>query len=158
MGQARYNEAIFQWGIGMADVLDFVTRHWMLFGGFCFTAVIIAVYELRQRSLGAVKVSPQELIDLMSHEEAAVLDIRSVDGYREGHILGSQHVPAGDLTEKSKTLEKHKSKPIILVCELGHQSSKVASQLKSSGFEQVHFMAGGLGAWKAEGLPLTKKG
>jgi rhodanese-related sulfurtransferase len=43
-----------------------------------------------------------------------------------------------------------------MVCQTGARSDKAARQLQAAGFEDVHSLEGGLAAWKAAGLPLTK--
>ena len=46
-------------------------------------------------------------------------------------------------------------KPIICYCGGGSRSALVAESLQKMGYENVRSMAGGLRAWKAEGLPIA---
>jgi rhodanese-related sulfurtransferase len=45
---------------------------------------------------------------------------------------------------------------IICHCGGGGRSALAAESLKKMGYENVRSMAGGLKAWKAAGLPVTK--
>ena len=46
--------------------------------------------------------------------------------------------------------------PVVLVCRNGMASADAAKKLKKAGFEQVHWLDGGIAAWDAAGLPLVK--
>ena len=54
------------------------------------------------------------------------------------------------------SLEKHKDKPIIVVCAAGINATKVANQLLKAGFSQVNLLKGGMNAWTTAGLPVVK--
>jgi len=44
---------------------------------------------------------------------------------------------------------------VILICREGYSSSLAAVQLLELGFERVTDVIGGVGAWKAAGLPIS---
>jgi rhodanese-related sulfurtransferase len=43
---------------------------------------------------------------------------------------------------------------VIVVCANGREAGKVAAQLRSSGFNDVFVLGGGLAAWREAGLPI----
>ena len=94
---------------------------------------------------------------LINRESGVVVDSRSEKDFKAGHIvdavhLGNEKVSKNDFT----SLEKHKDKPIIVVCSAGLSASKVANQLAKAGFTKVSILKGGMSAWLSAGLPVTK--
>jgi rhodanese-related sulfurtransferase len=43
-----------------------------------------------------------------------------------------------------------------VVCQSGARADKAARQFRAAGFEDVYTLDGGIAAWTAAGLPLTK--
>lgn len=46
-----------------------------------------------------------------------------------------------------------RSRPVVTTCQIGPNGAIAASLLKDMGFTNVHYMEGGMEAWKAAGLP-----
>jgi rhodanese-related sulfurtransferase len=101
----------------------------------------------------AVKKNPKTLI----------LDVREPGEWAEGHIPGALHVPRGMLEAKAD-LEYANREPaladrsvsIIVHCASGARSAMAADVLQEMGFSDVKSMAGGIVAWKEQGLPIEK--
>jgi len=101
----------------------------------------------------AVKKNPETLI----------LDVREPGEWAEGHIPGALHVPRGMLEAKAD-LEYANREPrladravsIIVHCASGARSAMAADVLQEMGFTDVQSMAGGIVAWKEQGLPIEK--
>ncbi len=64
-------------------------------------------------------VTPTELTLLVNREDALVLDIRSNDDFKRGHITGARNIPLAQLSGQIGSLEKAKDAPIIVVCQAG---------------------------------------
>ena len=78
--------------------------------------------------------------------------IRNSKEFSEGKISQANHVgPDIDLCKKeiSKSLEK----PIIIICQNGNYSLRMAADLKKENIN-VFTMKGGINSWKSENLPL----
>lgn len=83
-----------------------------------------------------------------------VLDVRTADEYKSGHLKGSLQANWLDKAEfNTRTAYLDKSKPVYIYCLSGGRSGAAAEQLRSQGY-QVTNMQGGISAWKAAGLPL----
>lgn len=72
---------------------------------------------------------------------ALILDVRTPEEFRGGHIKGSLNIPVQVLQNKIADLKK-KGKPIIAVCRSGARSGMAADMLKSAGIEAYNG-----GAW-----------
>lgn len=89
-------------------------------------------------------------------KSTAVIDVRSADEFAAGHLRDAKNMPLADLANRIKELDKNKVKTVILVCQSGARADKAARQLKSAGFEDIYTLEGGVNAWSAAGLPLSK--
>jgi len=82
-----------------------------------------------------------------------VLDVRSQEGYREGHIPGAYHIPLDELPLRLK--EVPKAKTIVAYC--GNVTcllcTKAAHLLASKGY-RVRELVGGIAEWQAAGFPV----
>jgi rhodanese-related sulfurtransferase len=45
---------------------------------------------------------------------------------------------------------------VLTVCDNGTAASRAANALRKAGFESVFSLKGGLGAWRADNLPVVK--
>ena len=84
-----------------------------------------------------------------------VIDVRQPTEYAGGHVPGSVHLSGGELAERLDELPR--DRPIATICASGYRSSIAASLLARAGFTDVTWVAEGLPAWKAAGLP-TERG
>lgn len=77
--------------------------------------------------------------DLKSMVENGVLiiDVRTSDEFRSGHIPQSQNIPLLQL-EQEIAIIKQKNKPVITVCQSGARSGMAATILKKAGIEVVN--------------------
>lgn len=102
-------------------------------------------------------VDPSEATRLINHDDALVLDVRSEDEFKGGHILNAVHIPESSVKDSLSRLEKYRNRPLIVVCRSGQRAQATVSLLRKSGFEKVHTLGGGLSAWEDANLPLTTK-
>lgn len=137
----------------MNEYMIFLSEHWVMCG--VLTALVFAylVFEIRY-SVSSSGISPEQAVEMFNHEKAVLLDIRKSDDFKNGHAVGAQHTSAELSTENLKKLKKYAKKTVICVCYRGYDAEKFAKQLKTTGFEKVLVLAGGMQAWQSAGLPL----
>lgn len=80
-----------------------------------------------------------------------VIDIRSENEWRSGHIEGSVNIPLNHLRER--TAELPANAPFAVHCEGGYRSAIAVSLLEQAGFENAMDLVGGFKAWRASNLP-----
>lgn len=139
----------------MQDILSFIQNHWMLSIVLVIIFVLLLIIELIRNKQGARRISPQEATQLINHQDAVLVDLRSTDAFKTGHIVGAISIPFAELENKSKKLEKYKSKPIILVCATGVESARATSMLMKTGLTAL-ILAGGIRSWRDAEMPLVK--
>ncbi|HEX8987392.1 MAG TPA: rhodanese-like domain-containing protein [Rhodocyclaceae bacterium] len=107
---------------------------------------------------GTAGISVAEATSLINREDGVVVDVRETGEWSSGHIPNARHIALGQLGDHISELSKVKDKPIIVCCASGNRSSSACATLKKAGFERVFNLAGGMGAWRDAGLPVTTKG
>ena len=96
----------------------------------------ITVYELKKNA-----------------EEFQIVDVRSPDEWKEGHIPGAVHIFLPEVEERSGELNK--KQPVAVYCDSGYRASVAASLLQASGFD-VHNVPGSWQAWKSAKYPIEE--
>ncbi|MGP1615700.1 MAG: rhodanese-like domain-containing protein [Pollutimonas bauzanensis] len=104
---------------------------------------------------GGKTVSVQEAVQLANQKQGLFLDVRSHESFKNGSIPQARNLPVADLTSKLGTLPKNK--PIIVVCDQGRDSARVAGSLRKQGYDEAVSLAGGLQGWTKDGMPLSRK-
>lgn len=142
----------------MQEYIDFFSNHSMLTMGWIGIAAIL-IYTVVQDKLTGVKgINTQEATLLINKENAIVVDIRSQDEYKTGHIVNAKNITLSQIQEgKFAGIENHKDAPIILVCDTGVRTAGAATKLIKAGFTQVTKLVAGMDGWKSANLPITKK-
>ena len=92
----------------------------------------------------------------MNRRKAYVLDLRSEEAYKLGHLPGAKLISSAQLLAGADKLKLDRKNPVILVCDSGNQSRKVIAEVQKLGFAEVASLDGGVQAWQAAALPLVK--
>lgn len=89
-------------------------------------------------------------------QDAVILDVRTPEEFKEGHIENAINVDIyddDDFEKKISTLDRNKT--YFVYCKAGVRSSRAVEKMKSQGFKNLVNLEGGIDAWKEEGLPIT---
>lgn len=68
---------------------------------------------------------------------AAIIDVRSKEEFKSGHINGAINIPLNEITLRRAEIVKLK-KPVITCCRSGARSSMANKQLISAGVESYN--------------------
>ena len=101
------------------------------------------------------QITPAEFAEVTPRHAMQVLDVRTEDEWKGGHIPGARHVMGGELAERVAELPRDAS-AWPLVCGSGYRSNVAASVLERAGFEDVVNITGGMAAWQHAGLPVER--
>ena len=139
----------------MDRILEFISHHPTLATITGVLLAIVLVYESRARSESLSSVSPQELIRLMN-QGALLLDLRPAEQYQAGHVAGARQMSGEQILKAANTLKKHKEKAVVVYDDSGSLGAAAVRQLAAQGFTRVFALRGGLAAWRADNLPLSR--
>lgn len=140
------------------EIIPFFKNHPLLSLGWIALFIII-VYLTVKSKLSKVKIiSNAQTINMMNKENAVVVDLRSADHFKKGHITEALNILPVDIKNGSiKLLEKHIESPVILVDDNGMSANTSGDILAKQGFAQVFVLKDGIAGWNGENLPLVKK-
>lgn len=104
---------------------------------------------------GSAKIPQITATQLQSRlPQVTVIDVRSANEWRHGHLPGAKHIPLGYLIGRLNEIPP--DRPVVVQCQSGGRSQIAASILERAGFRDVTNLTGGLGAWTAAGLALEE--
>jgi hydroxyacylglutathione hydrolase len=86
-------------------------------------------------------------------DELQILDVRSPDEWKDGHVPGAKHLFLPEVPKKSGQLDK--DIPIAVYCASGYRASIASSVLKAEGFD-VRNIPGSWQAWTNAKYPVEK--
>ncbi len=93
-------------------------------------------------------ISKEETLKkIIAEDNYLIVDVRTVEEYKEGHVVNALLLPYDEIDE-SVALDKKKT--IIVYCRSGRRSAIAAKQLKNMGYEVLD-----MGAYDT--IPLAKE-
>lgn len=104
----------------------------------CIVAAAVAAFFLWKK-LGVVGESAAR--DLLK-QGAKVIDVRTPEEFRAGHLPGAVNVPLGDIAEQIPKIAPDKDQPLLLHCLGGGRSGLGVRRLKGLGYRQAHNLGG----------------
>lgn len=81
---------------------------------------------------------------LKNDENCILLDVRSPQEYKEGHLEGSINIPLYNLANDIDVTVKNKNFPIIVYCQTGNRSKNAVKILSKKGYKELYNIAGGI--------------
>lgn len=90
-------------------------------------------------------VSPNELEEILKDGKVRLLDVRSPQEYRGGHIRQARNFPLDQI----QTYKGPKNGKVYAICQSGMRSKRAASILKAKGYEAVN-VRGGMSAYQGK--------
>ena len=131
----------------------------VLFAVICLLILFLVILpriKSSRRGKGRPVLDPMQVSELVSGSGALVVDLRSAEAFRNGHIRGSLHVPFPDLMTRFAAPDPQARRALILVDETDELSHQAYDLLASRGFSWLYVMQGGLKAWRRANRPLAK--
>ena len=126
-----------------------------------FFRVIVALIFLGMSNVCFAQVtaiSQAELLQrIMVKHEQLILDVRSPEEYKEGHVPGAINIPHDQLGSRLAEIGSHKNKDVVLYCRSGKRTAIAADILQSEGFSKLQHLDGDMNGWLSNSkLPVAK--
>lgn len=102
-----------------------------------FKYIIEKNFDLK-RSFDNQKDIKKDDIDKYIKQGAIIIDVRSLQEYKEGHIDGSICIPDYQMKRNIQKYVKNKNEIIILYCSTGHRSQNAQKILENMGYINVY--------------------
>lgn len=140
------------------EILPFVKNHHLLSLGWVGLFIAIIVLTVKSKLSKVKVIDNAQAIHMINKENAIIIDIRSADNFKKGHITDAHNILPIDIkNSSSKLIEKFKENTIILIDENGLSSASIGETLIKQGFLNVSVLKDGIAGWNGENLPLVKK-
>lgn len=134
-----------------ADLFSLSSAIWLVAGITAMSGVIVAI-RMKETMTAKPKecIEPDVVREKQSKEKVLILDVRSGEEYKAGHIEGALNLPIGELPQKVNELPKDVL--IVTVCgKGGGRSEKAAVLLLMQGMKNVRWLCGGYLKWSGIG-------
>ena len=95
------------------------------------------------RSLQTGDITLEELKN-KAMQGAIILDVRSHQEYREGHIQGAINIPEYEIDNRIEREIPKKNQLVVIYCQYGSRSRNVYMKMKKLGYTNIYNLQGGL--------------
>lgn len=96
------------------------------------------------------KISAEEAKKIMQEkDDYVILDVRTLEEYKEGHIEGAVLLPKSDISNEAEDVLQDKEQMIFVYCRSGSRSFAVATELIDMGYTNIYDL-GGIIDWPYE--------
>jgi hydroxyacylglutathione hydrolase len=115
----------------------------------------IAAWEASgQPTVSIPAISVETLQARLGHPDGpVVLDVRTAEEWKSGHIAGAAHRFVGEIA-KDGQVPVNGAREIAVTCATGYRSTVAVSLLEAQGRRNLISVAGGVDAWRAAHLPM----
>lgn len=96
------------------------------------------------------QISQEEAAKLMeSMEDVIILDVRTPEEYKTGHIKGAVNLPNETIGKEDIPMLPRKDQTILVYCRSGNRSKQASSKLAALGYTDIREF-GGINTWRGE--------
>ncbi|MDP1619099.1 rhodanese-like domain-containing protein [Phenylobacterium sp.] len=99
-------------------------------------------------------LTPADLHDRLTARQIVLIDVREPAEYAAERIHGALNLPL--TTFDPSALPVGGDRPVVLQCGSGKRSAMALDLCRKAGVEVAGHLAGGIGAWRAAGLPVIR--
>lgn len=97
------------------------------------------------------------LEQIRSSAAPVVLDVRSPEEFRTGHVPGAVNIPHRQVGARLGELVAGKERGIVVYCEGGPRAEYAEQVLANAGFERIYHLEGDMAAWRMNRLPMETR-
>jgi thioredoxin len=122
---------------------------------YFLSAVLFMITACSLNGQQANAINPDAFLKAISAGKIQVLDVRTADEYKSGHInnaLQANWLDKNEFNDRTSHLDKNKT--VYIYCLSGGRSGAAAEVLRTKGYTVIN-LEGGINAWKRESKPLV---
>ena len=126
---------------------------WATISVLIASLLTISGCDEKQDTAKKTTVSPREVYERRADEKALIIDVRTPTEFKQERIEQAVNKPLDEIEKWINELPKDKT--IYFVCRSGNRSGTAQRIATQRGYENTYNMAGGMLAWRREGLPVV---
>ena len=90
-----------------------------------------------------MQITAKEAKNIMETEtDYIILDVRTEEEFKEGHIKNALLIPDYEIAEKAETVLTNKEQLILVYCRSGRRSKIAANELATMGYTNIKEFGG----------------
>ncbi|HQV60196.1 MAG: hypothetical protein IPQ25_13050 [Chitinophagaceae bacterium] len=121
--------------------------------------LLLPVLSCSSQTGDETRVGADAFEKLIARKDVQVLDVRTANEFKGGHIKNALQADWTDRHEFAERLKYiDKDKPVYVYCLVGSRSTSAADWMRQTGFKNVIELTGGINAWKRAGKPVDGSG
>jgi rhodanese-related sulfurtransferase len=121
------------------------------FGFLSFIVLFLHANFLQAQDTTGKAISEVEFAKRMQKRKTIVLDVRTPEEFKEGHIKKAINYNVLDSVAFDKQIgQLKKNKKYLIYCKSGKRSGKALVMMQQKGFKNLYHLAGGITAWTQE--------
>lgn len=110
-----------------------------------FKKIIKEIFSKKRTIENINNISYSKMREMLKEKtDILVLDVRSPQEYKEGHITGAINIPEYEILTKANDRLQSKDLRIIVYCSSGSRSKKAVKELKKLGFTNIYNLEKGI--------------
>jgi len=94
------------------------------------------------------------LVEIDAGRAPTIVDVRTRREYDAGHVPGAVHIPFYAVFAHEDELPIPRERTVVVYCAHGPRAGVAKLALWLAGYEDIRYLDGHMGGWKARGLPV----
>ncbi len=120
------------------------------------TSILLLIPVLAFADDKAKHVKADEAAKIIAEGKTVVVDVRTADEFKDGHIKGAKNIDILSDDFESQLTKLDKTQPTLVHCQAGGRSMRALKVFEKLGFEHLIHLDEGFGGWEAAGKPVEK--
>ncbi|WP_395732085.1 rhodanese-like domain-containing protein [Prosthecobacter sp.] len=120
------------------------------------TALLLLLPTLMLAADPAKHVKADEAAKIIADGKVAVIDVRTPDEFKDGHIQGAKNIDIMSQDFEAQLGKLDKTQPTLVHCQAGGRSMRALKVFEKLGFKNLIHLDEGFGGWAASGKPVVK--
>src|SRR5690349_12090158 len=126
------------------------------FAALYFAIGPINAGESSAKESGVKHVNAKQAEKLVADKKVTVLDIRTPDEFKAGHIAGATNIDFQSPDFEKTITDLARTNAYLVHCAVGGRSGRSLKVFERNHFNSIYHLDGGIKAWQKAGLPLEK--
>jgi len=101
-------------------------------------------------------VKADEAAQIIADGKVAVVDVRTPDEFKDGHIKGAKNIDIMSSDFAAQLGKLDKTQPTLVHCQAGGRSTRALPIFEKLGFTHLIHLDDGFGGWESAGKPVVK--
>lgn len=124
---------------------------------YFFALVLLLSFTVVAQAQKIVQVTSTEASKLLAKDSKwIVLDVRTPDEFKDGHIKNAINIDINSDDAFQKIEKLNKNAKYIVHCRTNHRSGKAVAYMNTHGFKTIYQMSDGFSGWSSGNNAVVK--